>query len=85
MTWCNIGILNKSYIKYSRSYCVWGTFMIKSPTRLLCPILAGILDDALIKIVVENPERANLVKLRYYGGLSIKQAAMLMKIYRTKT
>ena len=40
------------------------------------------LDDALIKFAVENPERAHLIKLCYFGGLSIEQAARVMKISR---
>jgi RNA polymerase sigma factor (TIGR02999 family) len=40
------------------------------------------LDEALTKLAVEDPERADIVKLCYFGGLSIDQAARVLKISR---
>jgi RNA polymerase sigma factor (TIGR02999 family) len=40
------------------------------------------LDEALTKFAAEDPEKANLVKLCYFGGLSIEQAARVLKISR---
>jgi len=40
------------------------------------------LDEALTKLLVEEPEKAELVKLCYFGGLSIEQAAVLLKLAR---
>ena len=33
------------------------------------------MDEALKKLDEESPEKANIVKLRYYAGLSLSQAA----------
>jgi len=38
------------------------------------------LDDALTELAVADPHAAQLVKLRYFAGLTIKQAADLMEI-----
>lgn len=38
------------------------------------------LDEALTKLAKESPPRAELVKLRYFAGLSIEEAAQSMKI-----
>jgi RNA polymerase sigma factor (TIGR02999 family) len=38
------------------------------------------LDEALTKLEADDPEKANLVKLRYFAGLSTKQAAEILKI-----
>jgi RNA polymerase sigma factor (TIGR02999 family) len=41
------------------------------------------LDEALEKLAVEDPVKANLVKLRYFAGLTIEQAADLLQISRS--
>ena len=33
------------------------------------------LDEALTRLEAEDPDKAALVKLRFYGGLTLKQAA----------
>ena len=38
------------------------------------------LNDALDKLATESPPRANLVKLRYFAGLTIEEAAAAMNI-----
>jgi RNA polymerase sigma factor (TIGR02999 family) len=38
------------------------------------------LDEALDKLAVESPPRAELVKLRYFTGLTIEEAAAAMNI-----
>jgi RNA polymerase sigma factor (TIGR02999 family) len=38
------------------------------------------LDDALIKLEIASPRKAELVKLRYFGGLTIEQAAQVLDI-----
>jgi RNA polymerase sigma factor (TIGR02999 family) len=38
------------------------------------------LDEALIKLAAEEPEKAELVKLRYFSGLSIPDAARVLAI-----
>jgi RNA polymerase sigma factor (TIGR02999 family) len=40
------------------------------------------LDEALTKFAAEDPERADIVKLCYFGGLSIEQAARVLEISR---
>jgi len=40
------------------------------------------LDEALAKLAAEDPTKADLVKLRYFGGLSIDQAAEVLGISR---
>jgi len=40
------------------------------------------LDQALAKLAVEDPVKADLVKLRYFAGLSIDQAAEVLGISR---
>jgi len=40
------------------------------------------LDEALTKLAVEDPVKANLVKLRYFAGLTIEQAAEILGISR---
>jgi RNA polymerase sigma factor (TIGR02999 family) len=40
------------------------------------------LDEALAKLVVEDPGKAELVKLRYFGGFSVEEAADLLGISR---
>ena len=40
------------------------------------------LDEALAKLAVEEPEKAELVKLCFFGGLALEQAAELLKISR---
>jgi RNA polymerase sigma factor (TIGR02999 family) len=41
------------------------------------------LDEALTRLAAREPAKAELVKLRYFAGLSIDQAADLMRISRT--
>jgi len=38
------------------------------------------LDEALAKLAADDPEKAKLVKLRYFAGLSLKDAADAMGI-----
>lgn len=40
------------------------------------------LDEALARFQVEDPKKAQLVNLRYFGGLTLEQAADTMKISR---
>ncbi len=40
------------------------------------------LDEALTKLAQEDPTKAELVKLRYFGGLTLEQAGHVMKISR---
>ncbi|MHC4533082.1 MAG: sigma-70 family RNA polymerase sigma factor [Planctomycetota bacterium] len=40
------------------------------------------LDEALTKFAREDPERADIVKLCYFGGLNIEQASRVLKISR---
>jgi RNA polymerase sigma factor (TIGR02999 family) len=39
-----------------------------------------VLDEALTKLETQNPRKAALVKLRYFGGLTIEQAAEALEI-----
>jgi len=42
------------------------------------------LDEALTKLAAQEPAAANLVKLRYFAGLTLKQAAEILGVsYRT--
>jgi RNA polymerase sigma factor (TIGR02999 family) len=41
------------------------------------------LDEALTKLAVEAPDKARLVKLRYFAGLSLEETAMAMGISET--
>jgi RNA polymerase sigma factor (TIGR02999 family) len=41
------------------------------------------IDDALEKLAAHDPQAANLVKLRYYAGLSVEDAAELVGIGRS--
>lgn len=38
------------------------------------------LDEALNQLAAEHPEKVELVKLRYFAGLSIEEAAQILKI-----
>ena len=40
------------------------------------------LDEALAKLALEDPVKADLVKLRYFAGLTIEQAAKILDISR---
>ena len=40
------------------------------------------LDEALTKLALEDPVKADLVKLRYFAGLTIEQAAKILNISR---
>ena len=39
-------------------------------------------DEALVRLEAEQPERAQLIKLRYFAGLTLEQAAEAMQISR---
>ena len=41
------------------------------------------LDEALARLAEEDPVKANLVKLRYFAGLTIEQAADMLRISRS--
>jgi RNA polymerase sigma factor (TIGR02999 family) len=41
------------------------------------------LDDALTKLAAEDPTAAQLVKLRYFAGLSVEEAAATLRIARS--
>ena len=47
-----------------------------SPENLL------VIDEALTRLVEEDPEAAQLVKLAYYGGLSVEQAGEALGVSR---
>jgi RNA polymerase sigma factor (TIGR02999 family) len=53
---------------------------IEPPARPTDDLLA--IDDALTKLAVEDPESAQLVKLRFYVGLSVEDAAEAMGLTR---
>ncbi len=54
-----------------------GCTMQDSPSdRLLA------LDDALARLAVEDPKKADLVKLRYFAGMSVVEAAEVLGISR---
>jgi RNA polymerase sigma factor (TIGR02999 family) len=38
------------------------------------------LDEALAKLAQEHPDKAELVKLRYFAGLTVNEAAMVLGI-----
>jgi RNA polymerase sigma factor (sigma-70 family) len=38
------------------------------------------LDEALAKLEADDPEKASIVKLRYFAGLTNSQAAEILKI-----
>jgi len=40
------------------------------------------LDEAIAKLTIEDPIKADLVKLRYFAGLTIEQAAKMLEISR---
>ena len=40
------------------------------------------LDEALTKLTAQDPKKADLVRLRYFAGLSIDQASQILKIFR---
>lgn len=44
--------------------------------------LVLIVDEALSKLAAESPEKAELVKLRYFAGMTIPEAAEAMRISR---
>ena len=50
---------------------------IKAPSEDLIA-----LDEALAKLAAENPIKADLVKLRYFAGMTIEQAAEILGISR---
>ena len=50
----------------------------RSPDDLLA------LDDALVRLAAEDPAAADLVKLRFYGGFSVEQAADALAISRAQ-
>ena len=46
----------------------------------VCPACLVALDEALAKLESDDPEKANLVKLHYFAGLTNSQAADILKI-----
>jgi RNA polymerase sigma factor (sigma-70 family) len=51
------------------------------PTRMKADELIA-LDEALEKLRLEDPLKAQLITLRYFGGLTIEQAAKVLNISR---
>ena len=55
-------------------------------TQILSQIEDGedvlLVDEALIKLALESPEKAELVKLRYFAGMTVAEAAEAMGISR---
>jgi DNA-directed RNA polymerase specialized sigma24 family protein len=39
-----------------------------------------VLDEALAKLAIEDPAKAELVKLKYFAGLTLEQAAEMLDI-----
>ena len=52
----------------------------RSPPR---PRTSCALDEALARLAAEDPTKAELVKLRYFGGLSVEDAGRVLGISRT--
>jgi RNA polymerase sigma factor (TIGR02999 family) len=48
-----------------------------------CPDELLIIDEAIGKLGLEDPDAAELVKLRYFAGLSVEQAAEMLGISRS--
>ena len=48
------------------------------PTKRDTNLLA--LDDALTELATKHPQKAQLVKLRYFGGLTMEEAAQALGI-----
>jgi DNA-directed RNA polymerase specialized sigma24 family protein len=42
-----------------------------------------LIDEAIAKLAAEDPRAAQLVRLRYFAGLSVEEAAELSKIPRS--
>jgi len=63
----------------------WERREVKEEDRVIdvCPDDLIALDDALKTLAEEEPEKAELVKLRYFAGLTIEQAAGIMNISTT--
>src|SRR5262249_49129234 len=55
--------------------------LIDLPTRMTSESLVA-LDDALAELGRHEPRKAELVTLRYFGGMTIEQAADVLKISR---
>jgi RNA polymerase sigma factor (TIGR02999 family) len=56
------------------------------PAHLICPSAAeDLLDlnDALEALAAEDPQAAQFVKLRYFGGLSVEEAAEMVGLSRS--
>jgi RNA polymerase sigma factor (TIGR02999 family) len=53
---------------------------IEDPSKPLEDLLA--IDEALTQLAAEDPESAQLVKLRFYAGLSVEEAAEVMGLAR---
>jgi DNA-directed RNA polymerase specialized sigma24 family protein len=51
--------------------------------RLDSPAELFLIDDAIDQLAAEDAQAAQLVKLRYYAGLSVEQAAELVGIARS--
>jgi RNA polymerase sigma factor (TIGR02999 family) len=55
------------------------------PDRLAAPVPADDLldlDEALNQLAAEDPRRAELVKLRFFGGLSVEEAGRCLGLSR---
>ena len=50
---------------------------------LILKPVGEVLDEALTKLAAEEPEKAERVKLRYFVGLSVDEAAEALGISRT--
>jgi RNA polymerase sigma factor (TIGR02999 family) len=75
----------KQALKYGggRSQIEWSDDLpdIKAPCDNLDELLS--LDEALDRLAVALPEEANLVKLLYFAGMNLEQAAEVMGMSRT--
>jgi DNA-directed RNA polymerase specialized sigma24 family protein len=52
-------------------------------TRILAAIERGDLNDALDGLAAEDPQAAQFVKLRYFTGLSVEEAAEMVGLSRS--
>lgn len=63
--------------EYRRADLVEADAVVHSPPDELLMV-----DDALARLAAEEPQGAEIVKLRYFAGLSVDEAADLLKISR---
>jgi RNA polymerase sigma factor (TIGR02999 family) len=65
-----------------------GGQLARVPIEEVAPVMPDLpddllaLDEALILLAAEDPRKAELVKLRYFAGLSVEQAAEALSISR---